>query len=115
MSDALFRVGNHLLSTLPREPFPSQSAAADANNKDRRKIHQAALDFESILLGHWLEQAEQSFGSVPGEDEEDGDDPGKSDFQAIGMQSLAGAITRSGGIGLARLLENKMLNTSSPK
>ncbi len=35
-------------------------------NGDSAKIDKAAKDFESILIGEWLEKAEKSFGSVPG-------------------------------------------------
>ncbi|HEY0786910.1 MAG TPA: rod-binding protein [Acidobacteriaceae bacterium] len=67
------------------------------------KIEKSAHDFESILLGSWLEQAEQSFATVPGGDGED-EDTGKGQFQGIAMQALAGSLTRSGGIGIAKMI-----------
>jgi len=36
-----------------------------------QKIEKSAKEFESILLGSWLQQAEKSFGSLPGGDDED--------------------------------------------
>ena len=33
---------------------------------DMKKLDKAATEFEAILLGQWLSQAEHSFSSVPG-------------------------------------------------
>jgi Rod binding domain-containing protein len=75
--------------------------------KENAKIEKSATDFESILLGSWLQQAEQSFGSVPGED--DGDtDSGKDQFMGIAMQSLGTSMTTSGGIGIAKMISNSL-------
>ena len=81
---------------------------------DNARITKSAQDFESILLGHWLEQAEQSFATVPGTDEEEAEDtdPGHDALQGIGMQSLAGAITASGGIGLAGMISRQLKRAS---
>ena len=68
------------------------------------KIQQAAQEFESILLTQWLEQARQSFAVVPGSDEDDPTDPGGEQMLSLGMQSLAAAVTKSGGFGIARML-----------
>ncbi len=72
------------------------------------KIEKAAKDFESILLGHWLEEAQQSLGNAPGGDDDDDNDPARSQLQGLGMQSLATAITKSGGIGLASLISRQL-------
>lgn len=64
----------------------------------------AGKDFESILLGSWLQQAEQSFAKVPGGDGQDDEDAGKDQFQGIAMQALAGSLTASGGIGIAKMI-----------
>ena len=72
-------------------------------SKEDAKIEKSAKDFESILLGSWLQQAEQSFATVPGGDEGD-DDSGKDQFQGIAMQALAGSLTKSGGIGIAKMI-----------
>jgi Rod binding domain-containing protein len=71
------------------------------------KIEKSAKDFESILLGSWLQQAEQSFGSVPGEEDED-TDSGKDQFMGIAMQSLGTSMTTSGGIGIAKMISNSL-------
>jgi Rod binding domain-containing protein len=71
------------------------------------KIEKSATDFESILLGSWLQQAEQSFGSVPGGDEEDSDS-GKDQFMGIAMQALGTSMTTSGGIGIASMISKSL-------
>jgi Rod binding domain-containing protein len=76
------------------------------------KVQQAAREFESILLTQWLEQARQSLAAAPGGDEEDPADPGGEQMLSLGMQSLAAAVTKSGGIGIARLLIDHLENQS---
>lgn len=73
-------------------------------SKEDAKIEKAGKDFESILLGSWLQKAEKSFASVPGGDEDEDADPGKDQFQSMAMQSLAGSLTASGGIGIAKMI-----------
>jgi Rod binding domain-containing protein len=80
-----------------------EQAETGASSKQDAKIDKAARDFESILLSSWLQKAEASFGSVPGGDE-DNDDPGKGQLQAIAMQALGGSLVASGGIGIARMI-----------
>jgi Rod binding domain-containing protein len=81
---------------------------------DSSKIEKSAKDFESILLGSWLQQAEQSFGSLPGGDDDDDADAGKEQFQGIAMQSLGNAMTASGGIGIAKMIV-KQLHTAADR
>jgi Rod binding domain-containing protein len=81
---------------------PSASAATDA------KIEKSAKDFESILLGSWLQQAEKSFGSLPGGDDDDDADSGKDQFQGMAMQSMGESMTASGGIGIAKLISKQL-------
>jgi Rod binding domain-containing protein len=72
------------------------------------KIEKSAKDFESILLGSWLQQAEQSFGTVPGGDGDDGADAGKDQFQGLAMQSLGTSMTAAGGIGIATVISKQL-------
>jgi len=74
------------------------------SSKEDAKIQKAGNDFESILLGSWLQQAEQSFATVPGGDGEDDGESGRDQFQGIAMQALAGSLTKSGGIGIAKMI-----------
>ena len=84
----------------------TQSAATGdaSSSREDAKIAKAGTDFESILLGSWLQQAESTFAKVPGGDGEDDSDSGKDQFQGIAMQALAGSMTKSGGIGIAKMI-----------
>ncbi|HZD31395.1 MAG TPA: hypothetical protein VE779_07015 [Candidatus Angelobacter sp.] len=80
------------------------------------KTAQAAQEFESILLTQWLEQARQAFAGVPGGDDEEDADPGAGQMMSLGMHSLATAVTKQGGIGIARLLTHYLdKQASQPK
>jgi Rod binding domain-containing protein len=71
----------------------------------KAKIEKSAKDFESVLMGHWLEQAQQSFASVPGGDANDEPSLGKDQFQSIAMQAVASALSgRNGGLGIAHMV-----------
>ena len=79
---------------------------------ENSKIEKSAKDFESILLGSWLQQAEQSFGSLPGGDDEDA---GKEQFQGMAMQSLGNSMTAAGGIGIAKMIANQLHKAEDPQ
>ena len=83
-----------------------RQAASEAT--ENSKIEKSAKDFESILLGSWLQQAEQSFGSVAGGDGDDDEDSGKEQFQGFAMQSLGTSMTASGGIGIAKMISTQL-------
>jgi Rod binding domain-containing protein len=72
------------------------------------KIEKSAKDFESILLGNWLQQAEQSFASLPGGDADGDEDVGKDQYQGMAMQSLGASMTASGGIGIAKMISKQL-------
>ena len=90
----------------------SSAASSEPGSKDDAKIEKAGKDFESILLGTWLQQAENSFATVPGGDGEDDQDAGKDQFQGIAMQALAGSLTKSGGIGIAKMITQHLHSSS---
>jgi Rod binding domain-containing protein len=79
-----------------------------STNDSLRKIDKAARDFESILLGEWLEKAEKSFASVPGSDPDEDNDPGRDQFQSIGCQFLGEALSKAGGIGIASMISKHL-------
>jgi Rod binding domain-containing protein len=92
------------------------ATSTPASGKEDAKIDKAGKDFESILLGSWLTQAEQSFAKVPGGDGQDeDDDSGKDQFQGIAMQSLASSLTASGGIGIAKMITSNLHKASDHK
>lgn len=89
----------------------AQAAKALSNQSktaDAAKIDKAARDFESILLGEWLEKAEKSFATVPGGDPSQDADPGHDQLQSIGCQFLSEALTKAGGIGIAAMISKHL-------
>ena len=89
----------------------AQAAKALSNQSktaDAAKIDKAARDFESILLGEWLEKAEKSFATVPGGDPSQDADPGHDQLQSIGCQFLSEALTKAGGIGIAAMIRKHL-------
>jgi Rod binding domain-containing protein len=73
---------------------------------DAAKIDKGAQQFEAILIGSWLKDAEQSFGSVPGGD--DNQDSGGEQMMSLGVQSLATSLAASGGIGIGKMIAKAM-------
>jgi Rod binding domain-containing protein len=88
--------------------------SASSSTQDA-KIEKSSKDFESILLSSWLQQAEQSFGSLPGSEDEDDMDSGKEQFQGIAMQSLGASLAASGGIGIAKMIANSLHKTEDAR
>ena len=80
-----------------------QGAQANAASREQHKIQKAGKDFESILLGSWLQGAEKSFAAAPGGDDSD-DDGGKDQFMGMAMQQLATTLVNAGGIGIAKMI-----------
>lgn len=89
------------------EPMGSSLSATD-----RSRLTSAAKEFESVLLGQWLKDAESSFGSVPGSEE---DDAGGEQMKEFAMQHVAAAITDRGGIGIAPMVEKALAEQEMPK
>ncbi|HVM91859.1 MAG TPA: hypothetical protein VMT67_03550 [Terriglobales bacterium] len=81
---------------------------AKTAGSDPKKIDKAAHNFESLLIGHWLEQAEKSFASVPGTDPDQKDDSGRDQFMSIACESLAQGLSRNGGFGIAKLISRQL-------
>ena len=84
------------VSSLPPAVTPSSTLAHTT------KVSSASKEFESLLIGQWLQGAETSFGSVPGGEEDQ--DAGADQMKSFGIQQLAKAITDAGGFGIATLI-----------
>lgn len=82
-----------------------QSSSPNSSSNDA-KIDKGSQQFEAILMGTWLKEAEQSFGSVPGGD--DDQDAGGAQMMSLGVQSLATSLAASGGIGIGKMIANAM-------
>jgi Rod binding domain-containing protein len=72
------------------------------------KIDKAARDFESILIGEWLKEAEKSFATVPGVDPDQQSDSGHDQFQSISCQFMAEGLTKAGGLGIAAMISKQL-------
>ena len=98
-------------------PALSAGKIASATGK-RNKIGDAAREFEATLLTKWLEAARHGCGGAPGgEEDEDGDEAHQSQIVDLGLKSVATAITKSGGIGIARVIchELQVRDSAEPK
>jgi Rod binding domain-containing protein len=73
---------------------------------DDAKIDKGAKEFEAVLLGSWLQQAEQSFATIPGAD--DDQEPGRDQMMSMGVQSLATAMAASGALGIGPMIAKAM-------
>ena len=79
--------------------------------KNSGRVDKAARDFEAVLLGKWLEQAEQSFATVPGDDPNNNEDadPGRDQFHSLALQAVASSISGHGkGLGIAAMISKHL-------
>jgi len=81
-----------------------------SRNSPNPKLERAAKAFESILLDKWLEDAQHSFATVPGQDPDKNDDgnAGADQYRSLAMQALSEKLTASGGIGIATMIMHKL-------
>jgi Rod binding domain-containing protein len=70
------------------------------------KIDKGSKEFEAILVGSWLQQAEQSFATLPGSD--DDKDVASDQVMSFGVQALSTSLAASGGIGIGKMLAKAM-------
>jgi len=83
-----------------------QGLKSPKSASDDAKIEKGAKEFEAVLVGSWLQQAEASFATVPGADE--GDDPGRGSMMSLGVQTLATSMASGGGLGIGRMIAKAM-------
>ncbi len=81
---------------------------AQTPGTDPKKVDKAAKSFESLLVGHWLEQAEKSFASVPGTDQDEQNDSSRDQFLSIACESLAQGLSKTGGFGIAAMISKSL-------
>ncbi len=87
---------------------------AQAAGNDPKRIDKAAKNFESLLVGHWLEQAEKSFASVPGTNPDEKDDSSRDQFMSIACESLARGLSRTSGFGIAAMISKRLEAVTTP-
>ena len=90
-----------------REQSALRQVSANKGSDQDAKIEKGAKEFEAILLGSWLQQAEQSMATVPGADQDE-DSLGGQQMMSLGVQSLSTSLASTGGIGIARMLVKAM-------
>src|SRR5580658_4968996 len=100
-----------MLQTRENSMIGQLKSLQGSGSKDDAKIDKSAQDFESMLLSTWLQQAEQSMGSVPGA--EDDDDAGQRDqMMSLGVQALSTSLAASGGIGIGKMIAKALHATA---
>jgi len=73
---------------------------------DDAKIDKSSQQFEAILVGTWLNEAQQSFATVPGGDTDR--DSGGEQMMSLGVQSLSTSLAASGGLGIGKMVAKAM-------
>jgi len=86
-------------------PVYAGHSSPPGKSEQSARACKAAQDFEALLLASLLSPLEKSFSSLSGQDSS-GDD-----YHYMGVQALAGALSKSGGIGVADLLARQLLRT----
>ncbi len=79
--------------------FARQNSAI-MNSPSSHKLHQAAAEFESILLASLWKSMKGSFASP----DEESSDPAHETLDDLGVQSMCAAVGKAGGLGLGRLI-----------
>ncbi|MDQ2843479.1 MAG: rod-binding protein [Acidobacteriota bacterium] len=99
------------MSTLSTPALSNLPVDASAQPKPKR-IHEAAQQFESLLIGEMLKSARSaSSDGWLGSGESTGDDSAMD----MAESQLANALASSGGLGLASTIERVMNKTTSQK
>ena len=78
------------------------------------KLENAARQFESILIAKWLEEAEDSFAKLPGEENDPDADPGQDQFRSMAQQFLSESISAAGGLGIADMIVRHLEQSAQP-
>jgi Rod binding domain-containing protein len=89
-----------LLQSRTDQLLGSVARAKPADSKLKSSAHQ----FEAILIGKWLEEAETTFAKLPGDDDDPDADPGQDQFRSMAIQFLAEGISSAGGLGVAAMI-----------
>ena len=83
-----------------------QGMSSSIRPTDAAKIDKGAKEFEAVLVGSWLQQAEAAFATVPGADEDQ--DVGRGSMMSFGVQTLATSMAATGGIGIGKMVAKAM-------
>ncbi len=81
-----------------------KTPADGSNSKDPKKIHDAAMQFESLMIG-------QVFKTIHEDDEGwlgSGEDASSSSAMGMADEYFAQAIAKRGGLGLAQMISRQL-------
>jgi Rod binding domain-containing protein len=93
-------------------PVSSDAAIPQTpKSHDGGSISAAAQQFESILLSQWLQNAEDSFGTVPGADADQ--DSGDEQMRSFAVQQLGAVFSKAGGLGIASIISSALTRDAS--
>jgi Rod binding domain-containing protein len=82
----------------------SRTSAGHSKNlkvEDPKKVHEAAQQFESLMIGQMLKSIRENGDSWLGT----GDDAAGSSALELAEEELAKSLSAAGGLGLARMVE----------
>src|SRR6266481_101988 len=88
------------------EPSVAKTNWATANFA---KIKQAGAQFEAVLLNSVFGSLEQTFSRLPGTHQ----DTTSKSYDSLAMQALTSGLAQSGGIGLGRLIAEKLMQSQT--
>jgi Rod binding domain-containing protein len=89
---------NSAASVLSQNAIRSPTSADSAK---ARKLHQAALEFEGMLLSSLWKSMKSSFASP---DDDDSQDPAHDTLSGLGIDTMSNAVAKAGGLGLGKLI-----------
>lgn len=71
-----------------------------SNSPADKKLHKAAGEFESLLLSSLWKSMKTTFSDP----DPDSEDPAHDSFEEMGIDAMAGAVGKAGGLGLGKLI-----------
>jgi len=83
-----------------------QQVTSSPGNSDDAKIEKGSQQFAAILVDSWLQEAQESFATVPGADEDK--DAGDDQMMSFGIQSLGNTLAAKGMFGIGKMISQSM-------
>jgi Rod binding domain-containing protein len=77
------------------------SALTSGDSAKTRKLRQAAVEFEGMLLSSLWKSMKSSFASA---DDDDSQDPAHDTLGDLSIDTMSNAVAKSGGFGLGKLI-----------
>lgn len=103
------------IGTLEQQSASKATSGSDGTASPAdRKLRKAAAEFESLLLSNLWKSMKTAFAS---DDDDDSTDPAHESLEDFGMETMAGAVGKAGGLGIGKLilqyLEPKLQQSAS--